>query len=161
MRRRHVISKTIGSYARGGLACRVVWFHARCVGEALPQKRAATSRHGQDGGRAAGVPNAKEYAMTAIEAPLIEQVKKLPPGGVAEVLDFVDFLAAREERAAAANRLTQGLARLDALNLPPISEDEVEAEIQGARQQRRAKHDARSSSAQCALFSTRICSSPA
>ena len=80
--------------------------------------------------------------MTAIEAQLIEQLKKLPPGRVAEVLDFVEFLAARDEHAAAANRLTQGLARLDALNLPPISEDEVEAEIQAARQQRRAKHDA-------------------
>ena len=88
--------------------------------------------------------------MTAIEAQLIEQVKKLPPGGVAEVVDFVEFMAAREKRAAAAHRFTQGLARLDALNLPPISESAVEAEIQAARQrgsaaarqQRRAKHDA-------------------
>ena len=80
--------------------------------------------------------------MTAIEAQLIKQLKKLPPGRVAVVLDFVEFLAARDERAAAAHRFTQGLARLDALNLPPISEGAVEAEIQAARQQRRAKHDA-------------------
>ena len=80
--------------------------------------------------------------MTAIEAQLIEQLKKLPTGRVAEVVDFVEFMAARAEHAAAAHRFTQGLARLDALNLPPISDDEVEAEIQAARQQRRAKHDA-------------------
>ncbi|WP_243655651.1 DUF2281 domain-containing protein [Roseateles saccharophilus] len=71
--------------------------------------------------------------MTAIEAQLIERLKKLPPNRVAEVMDFVDFLTAREERAAAAQRLTAGLARLDGLELPPVSDDEVEAEIQAAR----------------------------
>ncbi len=80
--------------------------------------------------------------MTAIEALLIERLKKLPPSRVAEVVDFVEFLAAREERAAAAQRLTEGLARLDALKLSEIPEDEVEAEIQATRQERRARHDA-------------------
>ncbi|MCI4428944.1 MAG: DUF2281 domain-containing protein [Burkholderiales bacterium] len=77
--------------------------------------------------------------MTAIEVQLIERLKKLPPARVAEVVDFVEFLASREERAAAAQRLTDGLARLDALNLPPVSEDEVEDEVQAARRERRAK----------------------
>ena len=76
--------------------------------------------------------------MTAIEAQLIERLKKLPPSRVAEVVDFVEFLALREERAAAAQRLTDGLARLDALKLPAIAEDEVEDEIQAARRERRA-----------------------
>ena len=71
--------------------------------------------------------------MTSIESQLIERLKKLPPSRVAEVVDFVEFLAAREERGAAAQRLTEGLARLDALNLPPISQDEVEDEVQAAR----------------------------
>ena len=75
--------------------------------------------------------------MTAIESQLMERLKKLPPGRIAEVVDFVEFLAAREERAAAAHRLTDGLARLDALNLPPISEDEVEDEVQATRHERR------------------------
>jgi len=75
--------------------------------------------------------------MTAIEARLIERLKTLPPSRVAEVVDFVEFLAAREERAAAAQRLTDGLARLDALNLPPVIEDEVEDEVQAARRERR------------------------
>ena len=46
--------------------------------------------------------------MTTIEAQLIERLKQLPPNRVAEVVDFVEFLAAREERAAAAQRLTEG-----------------------------------------------------
>jgi hypothetical protein len=77
--------------------------------------------------------------MTAIEAQLMERLKKLPPARVAEVVDSVEFLASREERAAATQRLTEGLAKLDALNLPPMSEDEVEAEIQASRQARRAQ----------------------
>ena len=80
--------------------------------------------------------------MTAIEAQLIERLKKLPPSRVAEVVDFVEFLASREERAAAAQRLTEALARLDALKLSDITEDEVAAEIQAARQERRARQDA-------------------
>ena len=80
--------------------------------------------------------------MTAIEAQLIERLKKLPPNRVAEVVDFVECLASREERAAAAQRLTEGLARLDALKLPAITEDEVEAEVQAARRNRRAQQDA-------------------
>lgn len=80
--------------------------------------------------------------MTAIESQLIERLKKLPPNRVAEVVDFVEFLAAREERAAAAQRLTEGLARLDALNLSPISEDEVEDEVQAARRARRSQQGA-------------------
>lgn len=77
--------------------------------------------------------------MTAIEVQLIERLKKLPPNRLAEVVDFVDFLTAREERAAAAQRLTEGLARLDALKLPEITEDEVEAEIAAARQEKRSR----------------------
>jgi hypothetical protein len=77
--------------------------------------------------------------MTAIESQLIERLKKLPPSRVAEVVDFVEFLTAREERAAAAQQLTEGLARLDALNLTPISEDEVEDEVQAARRERHAR----------------------
>ena len=78
--------------------------------------------------------------MTAIELQLMERLKKLPPARVAEVVDFVEFLASREERAAAAQRLADGLTRLDALTLPPVSEDDVEAEIQASRQARRAQH---------------------
>jgi len=40
--------------------------------------------------------------MTAIEVQLMERLRKLPAARVAEVVDFVEFLAAREERGAAA-----------------------------------------------------------
>ena len=53
--------------------------------------------------------------MAAIEPALIEKLQKLPPQRLAEVRDFVEFLAAREDRAAAAG-LGESLARLDALD---------------------------------------------
>ena len=74
--------------------------------------------------------------MTAIEAQLIERLKKLPPSRVAEVVDFVEFLAAKEERTAAARRISEGLTRLDALNLPPMPDDDVADEIEAARRER-------------------------
>lgn len=77
--------------------------------------------------------------MTTIEANLLEKLKKLPPERVAEVVDFVEFLAAREERAAAAARLAEGLAKLDALGLAPMSDDEIEAEIEASRESRRTR----------------------
>lgn len=77
--------------------------------------------------------------MAAIEPTLIQKLQKLPPQRLAEVTDFVEFLAAREERAAAGARLGESLARLDALNLPPFSDDEIAAEIEAARQERAAR----------------------
>ena len=56
--------------------------------------------------------------------------------------DLVEFLAAREEHTAAAQRLTQAFAKLDALNLPPLSVEDVETEVQAARRQRRTLGDA-------------------
>lgn len=70
---------------------------------------------------------------------LIEKIQQLPPQRLAEVEDFVDFLRTREERAAAGARLGESLARLDALNLPPFSDDEIAAEIQAARQEHAAR----------------------
>lgn len=70
---------------------------------------------------------------------LIEKIRQLPPQRLAEVEDFVDFLRTREERAAAGARLGESLARLDALNLPPFSDDEIAAEIRAAHEQRAAR----------------------
>lgn len=70
---------------------------------------------------------------------LIEKIQQLPPQRLAEVEDFVDFLRTREDRAAAGARLGESLARIDALNLPPFSDDEIAAEIQAAREQRAAR----------------------
>jgi hypothetical protein len=69
-------------------------------------------------------------------------VKSLPPEQRAEVEDFVDFLKARKERArgAAAQRLGEAFKKLDALTQSPPTAEEVEAEIDEARAERRARH---------------------
>mgnify|MGYP001424605076 CR=1 FL=1 len=77
--------------------------------------------------------------MAEIEPTLIEKLQKLPPQRLAGVRDFVEFLSAREERAAAGACLGESLAKLDALGLPPLSDDEIAAEIQAARQDRSAR----------------------
>lgn len=74
--------------------------------------------------------------MAAIEPNLIQKLQKLPPQRLAEVEDFVEFLTAREERAAAGERLGASLAKLDAMNMPPLSDEEIAAEIDAARQER-------------------------
>jgi len=77
--------------------------------------------------------------MTSLEMSLLERLKQLPPARVAEVVDFVEFLASREDRATAAERLNAALSRLDALPLPPLTEEDVAAEIQAARHDRLAE----------------------
>jgi hypothetical protein len=76
--------------------------------------------------------------MTSLETQLMQRLKVLPPERIAEVVDFVEFLASRVQRAAAAQRLGNAMDQLDALNLPAISEEEVEDEIQAARRERQA-----------------------
>ena len=75
--------------------------------------------------------------MTALESRIIQGLKGLPPERVVEVVDFVEFLASRVHRESAARGLTDAMARLDALGLPPITGDEIEKEIQKARLERR------------------------
>lgn len=72
--------------------------------------------------------------MTALEQRLMQGLKQLPPGRMAEVVDFVEFLAAREQRAAASARLGEALARIDALGLPPVSDEDIEEALQATRQ---------------------------
>jgi len=78
--------------------------------------------------------------MGASPERLLEKLKTLPPQRLAEVEDFVDFLKGRDEpaRAAASRRLGEAMARLDALDLAPLTADEVQAEIQAARTERRS-----------------------
>jgi hypothetical protein len=79
---------------------------------------------------------------TQAVAALMERLKSLAPEQRPEVEDFVDFLKARKERArdAAAQRLGEAFAKLDALSLPPLAPEEVQAEIDAARVERRARH---------------------
>jgi hypothetical protein len=70
--------------------------------------------------------------MTGIESELLTRLRKLPPHRVAEVVDFVEFLVARESRASAAQRFTDELL-IDSLNLPPICADAILESAQGIR----------------------------
>lgn len=77
--------------------------------------------------------------MNAIAPALIQKLQKLPQQRLAEVEDFVEFLAARESRTAAGIRLGEALSNLDKLNIPPLSDEEIDAEIQAARKERAAR----------------------
>ena len=79
--------------------------------------------------------------MTAIETRLIERLKQLPPSRVAEVVDFVEFLAAREQRAAAIEGLrTLGRRLPDDEEIPPELEQEIVDEVRAYRAERRQRN---------------------
>jgi hypothetical protein len=77
--------------------------------------------------------------MPAIQPSLIQKLQRLPSWRLAEVEDFVEFLESQEKRAASGERLGEALARLDALNAPAITDEEIEAEIQQMRRERGAR----------------------
>lgn len=77
--------------------------------------------------------------MSAIEPTLIEKPTKLPPQKLAEVEDFVDFIARKEARRAAFDRLLAVAPALEAAGVTPMTEEEVAAEIKAARAQRRSQ----------------------
>jgi hypothetical protein len=79
--------------------------------------------------------------MATIQPTLLQKLQALPPRRLAEVEAFVEFLAEREVRAVAAERLGESLAKLDSLNLPPISDEEIEAEIAAGRRDRAERRD--------------------
>jgi hypothetical protein len=83
--------------------------------------------------------------MNAQAENLFEKIKSLPPTRLAQIEDFVDFLKAREERTRdeASRRLGEAFTKLDALDQPPLKGEEVQAEIDAARAERRARADRR------------------
>jgi hypothetical protein len=74
--------------------------------------------------------------MNAIAPALIQKLQQLPQPRLAEVEDFVEFLTVRESRSIAGSRLGESLANIDRLNLPVLSDEEIDAEIQAARKER-------------------------
>jgi hypothetical protein len=80
--------------------------------------------------------------MAAIIGILIETLKSLPAQQRAEVEDFVEFLAAKAKKRAAADRLLDIAPALEAAGAEPMSEEEVAAEIKAARAERRARMQA-------------------
>jgi hypothetical protein len=73
------------------------------------------------------------------EQALISKLKMLSPEQVAEVEEFVEFLAAKAKRRVAMDQLLAIAPALEAAGVTPMSEDEIAAEVKAARAERRAK----------------------
>ena len=82
-----------------------------------------------------------------VEQSLLAKIKTLSPQQVAEVQDFVEFLAAKSSRRAALDRLLAIAPALEAAGVEPMTEDEIAAEVKAARDERRAKNAAKDSGA--------------
>lgn len=70
---------------------------------------------------------------------LIEKIRALPAERVAEVEDFVDFLAGKSRRLEALDRLLAIAPALEAAGAPALSEEEIAAEVQAVRAARRTR----------------------
>jgi hypothetical protein len=82
--------------------------------------------------------------MSANETALIEKIRQLPPEKLAEVEDFVDFVANKARRLAAFDRLLAVAPALAAAGVEPPSDDEVMdlvREVRAERRARRAQND--------------------
>ena len=77
---------------------------------------------------------------TTVEQNLIIKIKTLSPQQVAEVEDFVEFLAAKSKRRVAFDRLLAIAPALEAAGVEPMTEDEIAVEVKAARAERHA-HD--------------------
>jgi hypothetical protein len=84
---------------------------------------------------------------TTVEQALMSKIRTLSPQQLAEVDDFVEFLAARSKKSAALDRLLAIAPALEAAGIEPMSEDEIAAEIKAARAERRARQAAKDSGA--------------
>lgn len=73
------------------------------------------------------------------EDQLIARIRTLTPQQMAEVEDFVEFLAARTRKRSALNRLLDIAPALETAGAEPIREDEIAAEIEAARAERRTR----------------------
>ena len=77
--------------------------------------------------------------MDVIGPTLIEKLKRSPPQKLAEIEDFVDFVARKDARRAALDRLLAIAPALEAAGVAPMSEEEIAAEIAAVRAERPAK----------------------
>ncbi len=77
--------------------------------------------------------------MNAIAPALIQKLQELPPKQIAEVEDFVEFLADRANKRAALDRMLSIAPALEAAGIPPLTEEEIAAEVKAARAVRRTQ----------------------
>lgn len=71
--------------------------------------------------------------MTADTQALIEKIQALPAERVVEVEDFVDFITAKARRLGALDRLLAIAPALEAAGAPPITDDDIAAEVAAVR----------------------------
>jgi hypothetical protein len=76
-----------------------------------------------------------------VSAAIYEMATDLYEVGVIDEQTFREFACV--QRAADAMRLGDAMAKLDALELTPPSEDEIEREVQASRRARRSQHEHR------------------
>ncbi len=79
---------------------------------------------------------------TTVEQTLISRLRTLSPEQVAEVEDFVEFLAAKSQKRDALDRLLAIAPAIEAAGVEPMSEDQIAAEVKAARAQRRERQAA-------------------
>ena len=77
--------------------------------------------------------------MPANTQALIEKIEALPAERRAEVEDFVDFIATKTRRLAALDRLLAIAPALEAAGAPPMTEEEIAAEVEAMRAARRSR----------------------
>lgn len=82
-----------------------------------------------------------------VEQLLISKIRTLSPQQVAEVEDFVEFLAGKARKRAALDRLLAMAPAVEAAGGAPLSEEEIAAEVDAAREERRARQAAKGSDA--------------
>lgn len=70
---------------------------------------------------------------------LLRKINALPPDRVGEVEDFVDFLSAKARRQAALAHLLAVAPALEAAGAPSLTDDNIQAEVDAVRAQRRMR----------------------
>lgn len=70
---------------------------------------------------------------------LISKIHALPAERIAEVEDFVDFIATKTRRLAALDRLLAIAPALEAAGAAPMTEEEIAAEVEAVRAVRRSR----------------------
>jgi hypothetical protein len=70
---------------------------------------------------------------------LIEKIQALPPDRLSEIEDFIDFISAKTRRLAALDSLLAIAPALEAAGVPPMGEDEIQAEVDAVRAERRQR----------------------
>jgi plasmid stabilization system protein ParE len=77
--------------------------------------------------------------QTMLEQTLLAKIRILSPQQLAEVEDFVEFLAAKAGKRAALERLLAIAPALETAGAEPLTEAEIVTEVQAARVARRAR----------------------